>query len=102
MALTLEIEQQLIEVGLVEFFEKDKTTIWVVLARDAYEYTRKTYPDGTTIRRDDVAKALNPVLAVHPRLGTFLKTEKIRGRHWISDFGDYVLEKTWDEIQPKK
>jgi hypothetical protein len=71
-------------------------------SQDAYDYTRKTYPDGSTIRRDDVAEALIPVLEVHPKLRAFLKSEKIRGKHWIEDFCDYVLEKTWDEIQPTK
>lgn len=101
MGLTLEIEQKLEEVGLIAFFEKTKD-IWKGLAKEAYDYTRKTYPDSAIIRPDDVAKALTPVLAVHPKLGGFLKEGKIRGRHWIDDFGDLVLEKVWNEIQSTK
>ena len=60
MALTLEVEQRLIEVGLVGFYEKDKAAIWIGLAKEAYGDTRKTYPDGSIIRHDDVARPLPP------------------------------------------
>jgi hypothetical protein len=101
MGLTLEVEQKLEQVGLIAFFD-GSDDIWKGLAKEAYDYTRKTYPDGAVIRHDDVAKALIPVLAVHPKLGAFLRKEQIRGKHWIDDFGDYVLEKVWNEIQPQK
>src|SRR5271154_2117720 len=99
MGLTVLIEQELSEVGLTVFFEDNRIT-WKDLAQEALDYTLRTYPDGATIRHDDVAKALVPVLAVNMTLGDFLKSNKIRGRHWIADFGDYILEVTWDEIQP--
>lgn len=78
MALTLLVEQELGEVGLIDLFEKSRA-IWASLAQDAYDYTVKTYPPGATIRHDDVAKALTPVLSVHPTLVDFLRVEKIRG-----------------------
>jgi hypothetical protein len=101
MGLTVLIEQDLSEVGLTLFFEDNRES-WKDLARQAYDFTLETYPDGATIRHDDVAKQLSPVLAVNTQLGDFLKSNKIRGRHWIDDFCAYVLEMTWAEIQPQK
>src|SRR5271154_2434159 len=101
MGLTLKVQQDLEDVGLVKFFETDRE-MWTVLAREAFEYTRRSYTDSPQVRPDDVAQALSPVLARHKILRDFLKRKKIRGKHWITDFCDLVLERTWIEIQPKK
>jgi len=50
------------------------------------------------MRRDDVAKGLIPILEVHEVLKDALSEKKLRGKFWIKDFADLIIDKTWDEL----
>jgi hypothetical protein len=97
MALTLEAEQRLEAVGLIEFFQNDETT-WQVAALQTYEFIKDNFPPGARIRRDDVAKGLRPVLEVNEALRDKLNEMKLRGKFWISDFADLIIDRTWTTI----
>lgn len=62
MALTLEAEQRLENVGLVALFIKRKSA-WLALARQIKTFVRSNFPNGSKIRRDDVAKAFFQILS---------------------------------------
>jgi hypothetical protein len=98
MGLTLEAEQRLEKVGLIAFFASDTGT-WRDVARKTYLFVKDGFPVGSIIRRDDVQKALIPILAVNEALGEYLDTNKLRGKFWISFYADLIIDRTWDEIR---
>jgi hypothetical protein len=97
MALTLQAEQRLDSVGLVDFFNEHRQS-WSNDAHQTYSFIRANFPPGSPIRRDDVAKALLPILEVDERLRTKLNEAKLRQKFWISDFVDLIIDRTWGEI----
>jgi hypothetical protein len=98
MALTLEVEQRLEAVGLVAFFDRYRDD-WLTLARQTYSFIKGNFPEGSTIRPDDVAKALKPILEVDEDLRDTLNEGKLKQKYWVSDFTDLVIDRTWDEIK---
>lgn len=97
MALTLEAEQRLDHVGLVEFFEEHED-LWKQAAQETYNFVKNGFPDGVKIRRDDVAKPLHPILEVNELLRDLLDEKKLRGKFWISDFVNLIIDRVWAEI----
>lgn len=97
MALTLEAEQRMNDVGLVKFYEDDDDS-WLNTVRETKKFVKGNFPANSLIRRDDVAKALVPILEVHEGFKDFRNTEKLRGKFWIKDFADLLIDKTWDEL----
>jgi hypothetical protein len=97
MALTLEAEQRLSDAGLVEFFDADQAR-WLQMAQRAHRYARQNFPHNATIRHDDVAKFLVPILEVHEPFRDRLKEDKLRGKFWISFFADLILDRAWANI----
>ena len=81
MALTLEAEQRLQSAGLVDLYEKHKA-IWLEAAKETKEFVEGNFPDGSKIRRDDVAKALYPIVEVNETLREYLESNKLRGKFW--------------------
>ena len=97
MALTLEAEQRLEAVNLVALFEEDREA-WLDAARQTKAFIKSNFPDGSPIRRDDVSKALIPILEVNEILKDCLNLNKLRGKFWIKDFADLIIDRTWDEL----
>jgi hypothetical protein len=97
MALTLEAEQRLESVGLIDFFI-ERETVWQNAAEETYKFVKQNFPEGSMIRRDDVAKALKPILEVNEGLRDKLAEEKLRGKFWVSFFTDLIIDRTWDTI----
>jgi hypothetical protein len=97
MALTLEAEQRLESVGLVALFtgHEDK---WLQAAKDTKAFIASNFPQGAIIRRDDVSKALIPILEVNEVLKDELSESKLRGKFWIKDFADLIIDRTWDRL----
>ena len=101
MALTLEAEQRLEAVGLVAFFGAHKQ-VWLNAARETRAFVAGNFPRGSLIRRDDVAKAFIPILEVNEILREELDTNKLRGKFWIKDFADLIIDRTWDKLGGSK
>lgn len=97
MALTLEAEQRLEDVGLVKFFT-DHEAVWLNAAKETKAFVTANFPAGSVIRRDDVAKNLEPILAVNEELKDYLDSNKIRGKFWIRFFADLIIDRTWAKI----
>ena len=97
MALTLEAEQRLDSVSLAALFDGDREG-WLDAAKQTKAFIKANFPEGSPIRRDDVAKALIPVLEVNEVLKDALNEKKLRGKFWIRDFADLIIDKTWDEL----
>jgi hypothetical protein len=101
MALTLEAEQRLKSVGLVKLYDGHKA-VWMTAATETMDFIASGFPAGSKIRRDDVAKALIPILEVHETLKEALESGKLRGKFWIKDFADLIIDRTWDELEKRK
>lgn len=97
VALTLEAEQRLDSVGLVKFFTDGEET-WKKTASQTFEFIVANFPPGSRIRRDDVSKGLKPVLEVSESLRDYMNEKKLRGKFWISDFADLIIDRTWTAI----
>jgi hypothetical protein len=97
MALTLDKEQRLEVTGLIQFLD-DNEEEWLANARDTYRFVREKFPPRSTVRPDDVAKALLPIVEVHEKLRQFLNREKLTQKYWISYFTDLVIDRTWNQI----
>ena len=97
MALTLEAEQRLEDVGLVAFYTKHEAA-WLAAAQQTKRFVTDNFPNGAKIRRDDVATSLVGILTVHEDLKDFLDGNKIRGKFWIRFFADLIIDRTWDQL----
>lgn len=93
MALTLEVLQRLEKVGLTALYE-DRKTVWGAMAQEAYTYVKKGF-GGAQVRPDDVAKVLQPTMAIDVKLSAFLSKKKLRQKYWVKDFTDLVLDRAW-------
>lgn len=98
MALTLEAEQRLEAAGLVDFFDKHEQ-VWLNAARETKAFVAGNFPKGALIRRDDVAKAFIPILEVNEILRSELNASKLRGKFWIRDFADLIIDRTWKKLE---
>jgi hypothetical protein len=101
MALTLEAEQRLEAVGLIDLFTAHQAA-WLQAAKETKEFIAGNFPAGSKIRRDDVAKALIPILEVNEILKDSLNDKKLRGKFWIKDFADLIIDRTWEELEKAK
>ena len=101
MALTLEAEQRLESVGLVTLFTEHHAS-WLEAAKQTKEFIAGNFPEGAKIRRDDVSKALIPILEVNETLKDALNENKLRGKFWIKDFADLIIDRTWEELEKAK
>lgn len=97
MALTLEAEQRMGDVGLVTFYENAHAE-WLATVRATKVFVKGNFPVDAPIRRDDVAKALIPILEVHEGFKEFRNALKLRGKFWIKDFADLLIDRTWDHL----
>jgi hypothetical protein len=101
MALTRVVEQRLERVKLDQFFA-DKPSLWQELAQHAYDYVAENFPDGAVVRQDDVAGVLLPILAARKELSQHFNVRKLSQKHWVKDFCDMVMDRTWADISVKK
>lgn len=97
MGLTLEAEQRMEDAGVVQFYE-GRRVAWIALVRDTKAFVDGNFPQGALIRRDDVAKALHPILEVHEDFKDYRNREKLRAKYWIKDFADLLVDRTWDQL----
>jgi hypothetical protein len=97
MALTLEAEQRLRAVGLIKFFA-DHESDWLSAAKETFQFVKRNFPPNEAVRRDDVAKALSPIIEVDPSLRNELNRNKLKQKYWIADFVDLIVDRTWDRM----
>ena len=80
MSLTLEAEQQLKAVNLITLFTEHQGN-WKAAAQRTYDFIKASFPANATIRRDDVAKALLPILEVNEQLNAKLAINKLKQKY---------------------
>jgi len=97
MSLTLESEQRLIKGGLVTYFTENQAR-WLGFVQRSYAYVKEGFPQGATVRRDDVAKALLPMLEVDPELLNVIAVKKLKEKYWVRYFGDLILDRCWEQV----
>jgi hypothetical protein len=97
MALTLEAEQRLGNMELIKFFV-DNEAVWEAVAKETYAFVKGKFPKSSKVRPDDVAKFLIPVLEVDTGFRNRLDVKPLRGKFWISDFADLIIDRTWARI----
>lgn len=100
MALTLEVEQKLVDVGLVKLF-LDHRAAWLAAAKQSHDYTSKNFPLHAKCRPDDMAKSFLPIIEVNEDLRSFLAANKLTQKYWIKHFTDLIIERVWDELNPQ-
>lgn len=98
MALTLAAEQRMARVSLIQFYGRD-ANIWIEAAQEAHDFVKNNFPAGSIIRRDDVSKALVPVLEVNETLRDKINESKLRQKFWITFFADLIIDRAWDDLQ---
>lgn len=97
MALTLAAEQRMERANLLAFYDNHEA-MWEEAAQEAYTFVEHNFPGGALIRRDDVAKALVPVLEVNETLRDKLNESKLRQKFWVTFFADLIIDRVWDDI----
>ncbi len=97
MALTLAIEQRLVDAGLVELFD-EHLDMWRSVAQRAYNFVKTDFPDTAVVRHDDVAQTLEDVIEVNEVLRSYLNMNKLRGQHWKTNFAHLITDRTWHLI----
>ncbi|EXS71417.1 hypothetical protein [Sphingobium sp. Ant17] len=101
MALTLEAEQSMRDVGLIGFYEEDQDG-WLATVRDTKAFLKAKFPPNSPIRRDDVSKGLVTVLEVHEDFKDYRNEKKLRAKYWIKHFADLLVDRAWDTIEQEE
>jgi hypothetical protein len=99
MGLVAEVELELRDAGLIDFFLLHKPA-FKAMAETAYHYT-KTYvqPTGIPVRRDDVAGSLVSALETNEKLRDFLASHRLRQKYQYRRFADLILDRLWEELE---
>lgn len=97
MGLTLEMEQKLRAVLLIELFEEHDDD-WLGYATKVYQFVQENYPKGSAVRMDDVAVSLLPFVSVDKRFTDHVSRHKLREKRWKRDFCDLIVDRCWKEI----
>lgn len=98
MGLVAQVELELRDAGLIDFFKKHRPA-FLEMARISYEFA-KTYilPTGLPVRPDDVAGSLVAALETNELLRDYLTEEHLRQKYQYKRFADLILDRTWKEI----
>ena len=94
MGLTVGVYTRLVDSGFVKLFGKKKAR-WVGQAKDWYKFLSKTSP---RTYRDDVAQHLALALEADSVFLDYAHSVKARGKYWLKDFADLIVEEGWRTI----
>jgi len=97
MGLTLESERRLEAAGVIEHFDENRAA-WLAAIQETYRFVETNFPRGARIRKDDIAKAMLPIVEVNEAYQDFRNEGKLRAKYWNSLFADLVVDRTWDEL----
>ncbi|AWM78210.1 hypothetical protein [Phenylobacterium parvum] len=98
MALTLDEEQKLEAAGLIAFFLTSQAT-WLATVKRTHAFLKATLPSGTTIRPDDLAKTLLPLVEVDEPLQAQLAMKKLKPKYWFRYFTNLIIDRLWTQIE---
>jgi hypothetical protein len=102
MALTAAKVKDLEDNGFPDLFEEHQE-LWEAKAREAYAYAKKLVePTGEPVRPDDVLELLVPALVLAEEFRDFLEDNRLRQKYWRSYFGEFVLDKLWEDLESEE
>ena len=96
MSLTREVERRLEKCGLVALFDTHRAS-YRLIAKDSHDYLQNNF-GGASLRRDDVAKALKPVMEINETLQNYLGTRKLTQKYWNQYFTDLIIDRVWEDL----
>jgi hypothetical protein len=97
MALTLDEEQKLDGAGLIAFFTANQAT-WLPILQRLHDLWTASLPAGATLRPDDLAKLLYPLVEVDKPLQAALARNNLKPKYWFKYFTDLIIDRLWDRI----
>lgn len=98
MALTAAEHQELLDVELTDFFQKN-IALYKEMAENAYKFEKRAVDAaGLPVRVDDVIQVLLPTLVIEPKLREYLAGKRLTQKYWPKRFGNYVLDRLWKEL----
>lgn len=97
MGLTVKMQQMLEAYGLDRLFEEHRDK-FKEAAKRTHTFVTLSFPEDSTIRRDDVAEAMVSMLEVNEELQGSLALSKLKQKYWATYFAHYIVDKLWDEI----
>ena len=98
MGLTAEVELELRDAGLIDFFEQHQPA-FREMAETCYAYALSyVEPTGLNVRRDDAAASLVLALETNELLRDFLTASHLRQRYQYRRFADLILDRLWGEL----
>ncbi len=98
MGLVAEVELELRNAGLIQFFD-DHRPAFEAMARTAYNYTVSyVQPTGLPVRRDDVAGSLVFALETNELLRDFLARKHLKQKYQYRRFADLILDRLWEDL----
>jgi hypothetical protein len=101
MALTAAKVKDLEERGFPRLFGEHRA-LWESKAREAYAYADLLVaPTGEPVRPDDVLELLVPALVLAEEFRNFLEAGRLTQKYWRTYFGEYVLDRFWDDLRPR-
>jgi hypothetical protein len=95
MAITTLKEHKLKNAGLVDVFTKDKAH-WKSMAKRAKDYVAE-FVNRADIHPDDLIPILVPRLELDSKVQTAVEKKKLP-QNRITWFGEYIVDKVWQEI----
>jgi len=99
VGLTAEMELNLGDAGLIEFFDKRRPAFKAIAAR-AYAFAHENVKEtGLLLRQDDAAASLVGALVTNEDLREYLAGKKLRPKYWYQRFADLILDRVWRELQ---
>lgn len=98
MGLTADVELSLRDSGLITFFEENEEA-FAEMAAAAYEYASTYVTEiALPVRRDDVAKTLEPALITNEALRETLAERRLPQKYWYRRFADLILDRLWEDL----
>lgn len=91
MALTEKKIKDLEDKGFDDLYDSNEAS-WKALAKTAQKHAKENITGGKDPRPDDVAKALHPMLEIHPLLRAHQDDNKAKGKRYIEWFVEYVID----------
>lgn len=97
MSLTLETLRALRSKGFGDLYTRRQQK-WREMVENATTYAKTFLADGDPdkLRPSDIAEVLQNALKFDPDFENHLVSRKIKEKHWVKDFADYIM----DQIYP--
>ena len=98
MGLSAEIELDLRDAGLIDFFAENRQAFKEIAVTTLTHTVTYVAPTGMLTRPDDVAKGMVMALETNQTLRTFLQTNHLPQKYQYRRFADLIIDRLWEEI----